>query len=129
MNNRNIPIHRVIEGIIALLGKKAEFPVDDEKIQESFFTLSNNTKFKDLLTGLKFSEGTSYHKSLILESIFDNLAIARLITTKNPDLEKYQVTINLFNIYNRKSDEFFKEEKSTIEEASKEFGKLVEVNY
>ena len=127
MTKKNISINRVIEGIIALLGDKAEFPVDDEKIQESFFKLANNSKYKDLLAGLRFSEGIYYHKSLILESIFDNLAIARLLTTKNPDLEKYQVTPSLFNIYVQNADDFFKEKKSLIKDASDEFGKLVEV--
>ena len=128
MKKNYIPIHRVIEGIIALLGDKAEFTVDDEKIQESFFKLSNKSKYKELLAGLKFSENTIYHKSLILESIFDNLSIARLITTKNPDLEKYQVTSNLHDIYVNKSDELFEEKKSTIEEASDEFRELVEAD-
>lgn len=121
-DRQNISINKVVEGIIALLGNKAEFPIDDEKIQESFFKLANNSKYKNLLAGLKFSEGTLYHKSLILENIFDNLLVSRLLTII---LDKYQITTSLYNIYKRKIKSFFKEKENLIEEASKEFNKLI----
>ena len=65
MGDHKISINDVIGGIIAFLGAKEEFPVDNDKIHETFYLLAQEEPFKDLFKELKFSESRYYHKMLL----------------------------------------------------------------
>ena len=116
---------KVIYGIFAFFGKNKEFTTERVCIHNAFYILAKKEEYKDLLSDITFSASEEYHKSLEIDQCIDNLIQSRLITAKNPDLIKYQITPGLFNYYKDNEKDFFSNNIDIIKKLSQNLYSMV----
>lgn len=127
MNNYlDIPSYKRIGGIFAFLGGNFKFTTERAKIHNALYRISKLKDFKGLFSDIDFSTGGDYYKSEEVERIIDNMVFSRLLSAKNPDLVKYEVSEGLSDIYKEKLSNYSSDAEKIIKKASDKFKKLIE---
>jgi hypothetical protein len=111
----------VLEGVLAHV-KANTLPASVPVVHNAFYALSRKKNFKPFVQGYLFQKRTGFFFSERLQMYLENMELAGLVSSVNPDFDTYEIRAKLRNTFNEQvKANFSKQELKILSQMAQEF--------